>query len=79
MKKKVLEYNAIFQKEEEGGFSVWVPSLPGCTSQGDTFEKAVKNIKEAISLYLEDESEQEINEETSKTRNQFMVPISVSP
>ena len=79
MKKKVLEYNAIFQKEEDGGFSVWVPSLPGCTSQGDTFEKAVKNIKEAISLYLEDESEQEINEETSKTRNQFMVPISVSP
>ncbi|OGH17801.1 MAG: hypothetical protein A3C22_02455 [Candidatus Levybacteria bacterium RIFCSPHIGHO2_02_FULL_37_10] len=79
MKKKVLEYNAIFQKEEEGGFSVWVPSLPGCTSQGDTFEKAVKNIKEAISLYLEDESEQEINEETSKTRNQFIVPISVSP
>lgn len=79
MKKKILEYNAIFQKEEEGGFSVWVPSLPGCTSQGETFEEAVENIKEAIALFLEDEDEQEIQQETTNVRNQFMVPISVSP
>ena len=75
MKQKVLEYNAIFQKEKEGGFSVWVPSLPGCASQGETFEEATKNIKEAISLYLEDEKE--IEEEG--VRNQFMVPITVTP
>jgi len=48
---QVLEYNAVFQQETDGGFSVWVPSLPGCTSQGDTFETAVANIKEAIALY----------------------------
>lgn len=54
MRRKVLEYNAIFQKEGEGGYSVWVPVLPGCTSQGETFEEALENIKEAISLYLED-------------------------
>jgi len=75
MKQKVLEYNAIFQKEKEGGFSVWVPSLPGCASQGKTFEEAMDNIKEAISLYLEDEKE--IEEEG--VRNQFMVPVSVTP
>lgn len=53
MKQKVLEYNAVFQQEKEGGFSVWVPALPGCTSQGETFEEAQENIKEAIGLYLE--------------------------
>lgn len=52
MRKKVLEYNAIFQKEKEGGYSVWVPSLSGCASQEETFEEALKNIEEAIALYL---------------------------
>ncbi len=79
MKQKVLEYNAIFQKESEGGFSVWVPSLPGCASQGETFEEATDNIKEAITLYLEDQDEQEMQEETIQTRNQFMVPITLTP
>lgn len=74
MKQKVFEYNAIFQKEKEGGFSVWIPALPGCTSQGETFEEAINNIKEAITLYLEDQKE--IEEDNA--RNQFMVPISVT-
>jgi predicted RNase H-like HicB family nuclease len=59
MKQKVLNYNVIFQKEEEGGFSVWVPSLLGCASQGETFEEALDNIKEAIILYLEDDKEKD--------------------
>lgn len=75
MKREVLEYNAIFQKEKEGGFSVWIPALPGCTSQGETFEEATKNIREAITLYLEDQKE--IEEDNA--RNQFFVPISVTP
>ena len=75
MRKTVSEYNAIFQKEKEGGFSVWIPALPGCTSQGETFEEATDNIKEAIMLYLEDQKE--IEEDNA--RNQFMVPISVTP
>lgn len=78
MKHKVLEYNAIFQKEEEGGFSVWIPTLPGCASQGENFEEAVGNIKEAIALYLEDENEKDAEEETIASRNQFMVPISIT-
>ncbi|MBU3978951.1 type II toxin-antitoxin system HicB family antitoxin [Patescibacteria group bacterium] len=79
MKKKVLEYNSIFQKEKEGGFSVWVPALPGCASQGETFEEAVLNIQEAISLYLEDQDKHEVEEDEKETRNQFFVPITVTP
>lgn len=75
MRKKVLEYNAIVQKEKEGGYSVWVPSLSGCASQGETFEEALKNIEEAIALYLEDEKAEEIG---TDPRNQFMVPIKLS-
>lgn len=73
MKHKVLEYNVIFQKEKEGGFSVWVPSLPGCASQGETFEEALENIQEAITLYLEDESEEQ--EDSADIHDQFMVPV----
>jgi len=75
MKRKVFEYNTIFQKEKEGGYSVWVPSLSGCTSQGETFEEALENIKKAMSLYLEDSKEEK--GETEDLRNQFMVPVSV--
>ena len=38
---------------EEGGYSVSVPALPGCTSQGETREEALVMIREAIGLYLE--------------------------
>lgn len=75
MKRRVLEYNVIFQKEEEG-YSVWVPSLSGCTSQGETFEEALENIKEAILLYLEDTPKDK--EEQIDIRNQFMVPVGIN-
>ncbi len=42
---------------EEGGFTITVPALPGCISEGDTYEEALMNIKEAIELYLEDTSD----------------------
>lgn len=76
MKRNILEYNVIFQKEQEGGYSVWVPTLPGCTSQGETFEEALENIKEAIVLYLEDSADNK--EDKVNTRNQFMVPVGVT-
>jgi predicted RNase H-like HicB family nuclease len=38
---------------EEGGYIAEVPSLPGCISEGDTFEEALANIREAIELYIE--------------------------
>ena len=41
------------EPSEEGGYTATVPSLPGCISEGDTKEDALKNIREAIELYLE--------------------------
>jgi predicted RNase H-like HicB family nuclease len=43
----------VLEPSEEGGFTVYVPSLPGCISEGGTEEEALKNIQEAIELYLE--------------------------
>ncbi len=67
----VLKYTAVFTPEETGGYSVVIPALSGCISQGDTFEDALANIKEAAELYLEDLKESEIPEEKT--------PIVVSP
>ncbi len=54
LEKKVYQYTAIFEPDiKVGGYTVTIPSLPGCISEGDTFEQALKNIKEAASLYLE--------------------------
>lgn len=50
-----MSYLAVFIQEKDGRFSVSVPALPGCFSQGDTLEEAKKNIEEAIALYVEDE------------------------
>lgn len=76
MKQKVLQYDAVFEKESDGGYSVWVPDLPGCTSQGDSLEEAIENIKEAAQLYLEDADEDKI-EEGKLHKDRFIVPVQV--
>jgi len=53
LKRKIYKYTAIFEPQEEGGYTATIPSLPGCISEGDTFEETLMNIKEAASLYLE--------------------------
>jgi predicted RNase H-like HicB family nuclease len=73
--KRVLDFNAVFLEEAEGGYSVIIPSLPGCFSQGNTFEKAAENVKEAIALYLEDESVDDVVE--YKAKREFMAPVRV--
>lgn len=60
---RVFKYTAIFEPETMGGYSVTIPVLPGCISQGETFEDALKNIKEAAELYLEDLKSSEIPRE----------------
>lgn len=53
-----MEIKVVLEKQEEGGYTIYVPSLPGRISEGDTKEEALNNIKEAIELYLEpDENE----------------------
>ena len=52
-REKMMKLKIILEPSAEGGYSVTVPSLPGCISEGDTRQKALENIKEAILLYLE--------------------------
>ena len=48
-----LIYRILLRKEPEGGYTVIVPSLPGCVTYGDTIEEAIEMAKEAIELYIE--------------------------
>ena len=48
-----MKLKIILEPSEEGGYTVYAPSLPGCISQGDTRDEALSNIREAIKLYLE--------------------------
>jgi predicted RNase H-like HicB family nuclease len=50
-----MKLKVILEPSDEGGFTVYVPSLPGCISEGNTMEEAMQNIREAIDLYLEEE------------------------
>lgn len=51
---QVIRNGIVFelQSEPEGGYTISVPSLPGCISYGSTFEKAIENIKDAITGWL---------------------------
>jgi predicted RNase H-like HicB family nuclease len=48
-----MKLKIILEQSEEGGYTAFVPSLPGCVSEGDTKKQALANIKEAVELYLE--------------------------
>jgi predicted RNase H-like HicB family nuclease len=50
---KPLNYRILLRKEPEGGYTVIVPSLPGCVTYGDTVEEAIEMAKETIELYIE--------------------------
>ena len=75
--RKILnnKYTAIFEPDmEAGGFTVTIPALPGCISEGDTFEEAMKNIQEAASLYLET---MDISEDVPVQDNVIVAPVFV--
>lgn len=48
-----MRFKIVLEESDEGGYTVYAPSLPGCISEGETKEEALKNIQEAIELYLE--------------------------
>ena len=47
-----LSYSIVLDPAEEGGFTVRVPRLPGCVTEGDTVEEALANARDAITAYL---------------------------
>jgi predicted RNase H-like HicB family nuclease len=49
-----MRYTAVLEQEDDGGYVVSVPALPGCVSQGATRAEALANIREAIEVYVED-------------------------
>ena len=51
-----MKLTIVLEPQKEGGYTVYVPSLPGCISQGNTKHEAIKNIKEAIEVYLESDT-----------------------
>ena len=52
-----MTFKVVLEPSEEGGYTVYVPALPGCVSEGDTIQEALQNIREAIELYLEPDEE----------------------
>lgn len=74
-------FSVIYEEAPEGGYAAFVPSLPGCHTQGDTIEEAEENISEAIELYLEslkahhEDIPQERRILQGKVEIQFPVPL----
>ena len=62
MKRRVFEFDVVILEDETGGFVAFVPALPGCHTQGDSLDEVLRNVREAIELYLETLSEEEKEE-----------------
>ena len=55
----MFEFDVVIVEDEGGGYIAFVPILPGCHTQGDTIDELLRNVKEAIELYLETLTEEE--------------------
>lgn len=78
---RIAKYTTIFEPAEEGGYVVSVPALPGCFTEGDTFEEAVEMVKDAIKGYiasLEKHGDPIPKETSSSFLGVIEVPITVS-
>ena len=64
IKKEIFNYTVIFEPAEKGGFVVYVPSLPGCNTQGETLNEAYEMAQDAIYGYIK--TLRELNEEIPK-------------
>jgi predicted RNase H-like HicB family nuclease len=69
IKKEIFNYTVIFEPAEEGGYVVYVPSLPGCNTQGETLDEAYQMAKDAIYGYIKtlQEMKREIPKETKES------------
>ena len=68
---------AVIEADDHGYFA-YCPELPGCYSQGDTYEEAVANIQEAIELYVETLPPEEREHRTSRTVSTTAVDVTVA-
>ena len=81
--KRDLQFKVIIEQDENGVFIASVPAIPGCHTQGDTYEEAVKQIEEAIELCLEvaqeDKSYREKIDfsETKETKSRFLGIVNI--
>ncbi len=66
MDRNTREFNVVILEDEDNGYIAIVPELPGCHTQGDSLDEVIKNIREAIELYLETLSEEEKEELLSR-------------
>ena len=55
-----MKYRIVLEPQPDGGYTAYVPSLPGCISEGDDRNQAVANIREAIAVYRESLAERNV-------------------
>lgn len=63
-----MKLRIVLEPSDDGGYTVYVPSLPGCISEGGNKEEAEANIKEAIELYLEPVDDEMVLKEGVETK-----------
>ncbi len=68
-------YKIHLHKEEEGGYTVSVPSLPGCITYGETIDEAILMAKEAITLYIEELQERGENIPDDKNTLEYSLNV----
>jgi predicted RNase H-like HicB family nuclease len=67
-----MKLRVVLEPSEDGGYTVTVPALPGCISEGNSREEALANVEEAIQLYLEP-----VDDDVLLTRDAEVVEIAV--
>ncbi|MEX0727845.1 MAG: type II toxin-antitoxin system HicB family antitoxin [Planctomycetaceae bacterium] len=67
-----MKLKIVLEPSDEGGYTVTVPVLPGCISEGETREEALANIREAIEIYLE-----AVDDDASFSPNAELLEIAV--
>jgi len=55
-----MKYRIVMEPQPDGGYTVYVPALPGCISEGDSRNEAIANIREAIALYRESMADRDL-------------------
>jgi predicted RNase H-like HicB family nuclease len=73
---KTYRFSVVIEKDEDGYFA-FCPELQGCYTQGDTYEEALENIKDAIRLHIEDrlEADEEIPQAESVSLTSLEVGV----